>query len=67
MDTFGNASPMSWPRLVSSKRLGLEQYHDPRVHSRSDFQRDYDRMIFSVPAYAEQDPGVSVAWQHIRA
>ncbi len=49
MDTFGNASPMSWPRLVSSKRLGLEQYHDPRVHSRSDFQRDYDRMIFSSP------------------
>lgn len=40
---------MEWPRLVSSKRLGLERYHDPRSHSRSDFQRDYDRMIFSSP------------------
>lgn len=40
---------MSWERLISSKRLGLERYHDPRSHSRSDFQRDYDRMIFSSP------------------
>ncbi len=40
---------MQWPRLISSKRLGLEQYHDPRAHTRSDFQRDFDRMIFSSP------------------
>lgn len=40
---------MQWPRLISSKRLGLEQYHDSRGHSRSDFQRDFDRMIFSSP------------------
>lgn len=40
---------MEWPRLISDKRLGLEQYHDPRAHSRSDFQRDFDRMIFSSP------------------
>lgn len=40
---------MNWPRLISSKRLGLEKYHDPRSHSRSDFQRDFDRMIFSSP------------------
>ncbi len=40
---------MDWRRLVSAKRLGLEEYHDSRNHNRSDFQRDYDRMIFSSP------------------
>lgn len=42
-------SPMRWDRLISSKRLGLEEYHDPKSRSRSDFQRDYDRMVFSSP------------------
>lgn len=27
----------------------MEEYHDPRHHTRSDFQRDYDRLIFSSP------------------
>lgn len=40
---------MDWLRLISSKRVGMEQYHDPRSHNRSAFQRDYDRMIFSSP------------------
>lgn len=40
---------MSWNRLISAKRLGMEAYHDPRKHVRSTFQRDYDRMIFSSP------------------
>lgn len=40
---------MSWERLISDKRLGLEEYHDPRQHVRSDFQRDYDRLVFSSP------------------
>ncbi|MDE6006449.1 MAG: deoxyguanosinetriphosphate triphosphohydrolase [Muribaculaceae bacterium] len=40
---------MSWDRLISDKRLGLEEYHDERHHTRSDFQRDYDRLIFSSP------------------
>lgn len=40
---------MNWDTLISDKRLGLEQFHDPRRHTRSDFQRDYDRMIFSSP------------------
>lgn len=40
---------MNWETLISGKRLGMEEYHDPRVHTRSDFQRDYDRMIFSSP------------------
>lgn len=40
---------MSWQRLICDKRLGMEEYHDPRQHTRSDFQRDYDRLIFSSP------------------
>lgn len=40
---------MEWSRLISDKRLGMEEYHDPRRHTRSDFQRDYDRLIFSSP------------------
>lgn len=40
---------MEWPRLITDKRLGMEEYHDPRRHIRSDFQRDYDRLIFSSP------------------
>lgn len=40
---------MNWQRLLSDKRLGMEEYHDPRRHTRSDFQRDYDRLIFSSP------------------
>lgn len=42
-------TPMHWSRLISDKRLGMEEYHDPRRHIRSDFQRDYDRLIFSSP------------------
>ena len=40
---------MSWERLITDKRFGMEQYHDNRVHTRTDFQRDYDRLIFSAP------------------
>ena len=38
---------MSWERLLSSKRFGLERYHDAHQHTRTDFQRDYDRLVFS--------------------
>lgn len=40
---------MQWSRLISDKRFGLEQYHNPVVGTRSDFQRDYDRLVFSSP------------------
>lgn len=40
---------MNWDRLICDKRLGMERYHDDRHHTRSDFQRDYDRLIFSSP------------------
>ena len=39
---------MDWKQLLSGKRLGLEAYHE-RKHERTDFQRDYDRLIFSSP------------------
>lgn len=40
---------MTWKELICDKRLGMEEYHDDRHHTRSDFQRDYDRLIFSSP------------------
>lgn len=50
-DTYSSpsSSRMDWGRLISAKRLGMEEYHDPRHHTRSTFQRDYDRMVFSSP------------------
>ena len=40
---------MNWLQLISNKRLGLEQYHQNRKDDRTEFQRDYDRLIFSAP------------------
>lgn len=40
---------MNWQRLLSAKRFGMEKYHDEKQHNRTDFQRDYDRLIFSSP------------------
>ncbi|MDE5635157.1 MAG: dNTP triphosphohydrolase, partial [Muribaculaceae bacterium] len=40
---------MSWTRLVSDKRFGLEDSVSERGGVRSDFRRDYDRMVFSSP------------------
>lgn len=40
---------MDWHDLICDRRLGMEEYHDERHHTRSDFQRDYDRLIFSSP------------------
>ena len=41
---------MEWSRLISDKRLGLEDFHDSRKNTiRSDFRRDYDRLAFSAP------------------
>lgn len=39
---------MNWNQLLSGKRFGMEAYHERR-HERTDFQRDYDRLIFSSP------------------
>ncbi len=40
---------MDWNSLINDKRLGMEEFHDSRQHIRSDFQRDYDRLVFSSP------------------
>ena len=40
---------MDWKRLISNKRLGQENRHDKRHDDRTEFKRDYDRLIFSAP------------------
>ena len=41
---------MDWSRLISDKRFGLEDYHDPNKSAvRTDFRRDFDRLVFSSP------------------
>ena len=40
---------MSWEKLICDKRFGLEHYIDTKGGIRSDFQRDYDRLVFSSP------------------
>jgi dGTPase len=40
---------MNWTQLLSDKRFGMENYIPPSPQNRSDFQRDYDRLIFSSP------------------
>lgn len=40
---------MNWTQLLSTKRYGMEDYHAKRPDDRSEFQRDYDRLIFSAP------------------
>ena len=40
---------MNWRQLISNKRFGLEDLHEARKDDRTEFQRDYDRLIFSAP------------------
>ena len=41
---------MEWNRLICDKRFGLEDWHDPKKSAtRTDFRRDYDRLVFSSP------------------
>ena len=40
---------MDWKKLISNKRLGQEYRHTERHDDRTEFKRDYDRMIFSAP------------------
>jgi len=40
---------MNWNQLLSTKRFGMEAYHEKRADDRTEFQRDYDRLIFSAP------------------
>lgn len=40
---------MNWKQLISNKRLGQKSRHAIRHDDRSEFKRDYDRLIFSAP------------------
>lgn len=40
---------MNWEQLLSNKRLGQEENSSRRKDDRTEFQRDYDRLIFSSP------------------
>ena len=40
---------MDWRRLITNKRLGQEHKHNERHDDRTEFKRDYDRLIFSAP------------------
>lgn len=41
---------MEWPRLICDKRFGLEDFHENKPKGiRTDFRRDYDRLVFSSP------------------
>ena len=40
---------MNWQKLISNKRLGQELQHPERHDERTEFKRDYDRLIFSAP------------------
>ena len=40
---------MDWERLISAKRLGMEDIESAHKDDRSAFLRDYDRLVFSAP------------------
>ncbi|MCD8297181.1 MAG: dNTP triphosphohydrolase, partial [Prevotella sp.] len=40
---------MDWKQLISNIRLGQESRHVQKHDDRSEFKRDYDRLIFSAP------------------
>lgn len=40
---------MNWTQLISSRRLGKEDSAKHPTEQRTEFQRDYDRLIFSAP------------------
>ena len=41
---------MNWQQLISTKRLGLEDLpQNPKKDDRTEFKRDYDRLILSAP------------------
>ena len=40
---------MDWHQLISTKRLGQEDLHYQKRDDRTEFHRDYDRLIFSSP------------------
>lgn len=46
---------MQWDKLLTSKRTGQESHTNPGITDRTQFQRDFDRLIFSSPFRRLQD------------
>lgn len=46
---FAAMMKMNWNQLISNRRLGQEHRHLERHDDRTEFKRDYDRLIFSAP------------------
>ena len=46
---------MNWDKLLSIKRFGLEERALEEIRDRTQFQRDFDRLIFSSPFRRLQD------------
>lgn len=46
---------MKWQQLITNKRLGQEIRHSERHDDRSEFRRDYDRLVFSAPFRRQQN------------
>ncbi len=40
---------MNWKDLLSTTRFGLESFEKNKKENRSEFQRDFDRLVFSAP------------------
>ena len=40
---------MNWQELITTLRFGQEDLHNPQHDARNEFQRDFDRLIFSAP------------------
>lgn len=57
--TTTKTSPMNWEQLLSSQRLGKDVVEQTGTEQRTEFQRDYDRLIFSFSfsPFAKQDTG----------
>lgn len=48
--THSHPQTMDWARLINDKRFGMEGFDSrPQKGVRSDFLRDYDRLVFSSP------------------
>lgn len=43
------SNKMEWNKLLSTLRFGQEHLRDRGQHARTEFQRDYDRLVFSSP------------------
>lgn len=43
------SNKMEWDKLLSTLRFGQEHLGDRGQHARTEFQRDYDRLVFSSP------------------